>query len=71
MTEYVAILEHARDGSWSAYVPDLPGCTSAGLTREEVSLNVRDAIAGHIETLRDMNIPVPAPTSLAEVVQVG
>jgi predicted RNase H-like HicB family nuclease len=69
--DYVVILEPAADGTWGAYVPDLPGCTSGGQTREEALRNVREAIEGHIETLREAHQPVPSPVSAAEVVRVA
>ena len=31
--------------AWSAVCPELPGCASAGVTREEVLQNIREAIA--------------------------
>ncbi len=71
MKDYLAILEHAGDGTWSAYVPDLPGCTSFGFTREEVARNVRKAVAGHVAALRETGAPVPEPTSLPEVVHLA
>jgi predicted RNase H-like HicB family nuclease len=69
--DYLAILEHAGDGTWSAYVPDLPGCTSFGPTCEEVARNVREAVAGHVAALRETGQPVPEPTSLPEVVHLA
>ena len=27
---YLATIERAQDGSYSAYVPDLPGCVAVG-----------------------------------------
>jgi predicted RNase H-like HicB family nuclease len=51
--DYLVILEPAADGTWGAYVPDLPGCTSGGKTREEARRNAREAIEGHIELLRE------------------
>ena len=30
---YVFVIEPASDGSYSAYVPDLPGCVACGDTR--------------------------------------
>ncbi len=71
MKNYLAILERANDGTWSAYVPDLPGCTSFGPTSEEAARNVREAISGHIRALRDTGQPVPEPASLPEVVRVA
>jgi len=48
---YAVIFERA-ESNWAAYVPDLPGCVSTGKTLEETERNVRDAISGHIQTLR-------------------
>lgn len=71
MKDYLAVLEHAADGTWSAYVPDLPGCTTFGLTREEAARNVQDAIIGHIYALRESGQSIPEPVSLPEVVHVA
>lgn len=70
MKDYVVILEPAGDGTWGAYVPDLPGCTSGGKTRDEAVSNVREAIEGHIEMLREAKELVPEPVSAAEIVHV-
>ena len=71
MKDYLAILERANDGTWSAYVPDLPGCTSFGPTRDEAARNVHDAIREHIDSLRERGETVPEPSSIAEKVQVA
>ncbi len=71
MTEYLAVLEHADDGTWSAYVPDLPGCTSFGPTRDEVANNIREAVTSHIEAMRETGLMVPEPTSLPEVIRLA
>ncbi len=71
MKDYVVILERAADGTWGAYVPDLLGCTSGGKTRDEAARNVREAIAGHIELLRETGQPIPNPISAAEIVHVA
>ena len=55
---YAIVIENAGT-NYSAYVPDLPGCVSTGRTLEETERNVREAIAGHIETLREFGEPVP------------
>jgi predicted RNase H-like HicB family nuclease len=49
--------------TWSAWVPDLPGCVSGGATRAECEAMIREAIELHIEGLREEGLPVPAPTS--------
>ena len=61
--KYVVVIEPAADGSYSAYVPDLPGCTSCGDTVDELRAGIREAIAGHVATLRDLGQPVPPPTT--------
>lgn len=63
------LIEPADDGSFSVWVPDLPGCVSTGDTREEAMSNIAEAIRGHIETLRDLGEPVPAARSLTATVK--
>jgi predicted RNase H-like HicB family nuclease len=72
--KYAVIYEHGPNDegreTWSAYVPDLPGCVSAGDTRVECEAMIREAIEFHIEGLREEGLPVPAPTSQAGEVEV-
>ena len=67
--KYAVIFEQAKT-NWAAYVPDLPGCVSTGRTLEETERNVREAIAGHLDTLREFGEPVPEPTSVAREIEV-
>lgn len=62
MKEYAVIFEKG-EANWGAIVPDLPGCVSIGDTRDEVELNIREAIQLYIEHLRDRGLPVPEPTT--------
>jgi predicted RNase H-like HicB family nuclease len=68
--KYAVIFEQAET-NWAAYVPDLPGCVSTGRTLEETELNVREAISGHLQTLREFGEPVPEPTSVAKEIEVS
>jgi predicted RNase H-like HicB family nuclease len=68
---YVYVIEQAEDGSYSAFVPDLPGCTTCGVTADEVRLNIKDAVDTYIESLRDHNEPVPQSKSVADVVEAA
>lgn len=44
------VLEHdAETGDWSAWCPELPGCTSAGDTEEGALRNIREAIELYLE----------------------
>jgi predicted RNase H-like HicB family nuclease len=69
--KYVYVVEQARDGSYSAYVPDLPGCTTSGDSIDEVKRNIQDAVDTYIESLRENNEPVPPPTSSADFVEAA
>jgi predicted RNase H-like HicB family nuclease len=62
--KYAVIFEKAKE-NWAAFVPDLPGCISTGGTLEETERNIREAIAGHIQTLREFGEPVPEPSGLS------
>ena len=68
--KYTVMIEKAP-GNYAAYVPNLPGCVATGSTREAVLEEIRQAIAFHIESLREHGEPVPEPQSTAEVMDVG
>jgi predicted RNase H-like HicB family nuclease len=51
-------------------VPDLPGCITTGTTLEETEINIREAIAGHLETLREFGERVPLPASIAKEIEI-
>ncbi len=59
---YHVILEHEEQGTYSAYVPALPGCFSQGDTIEEAIQNAREAMECHIESLRKDGLPIPNPS---------
>jgi predicted RNase H-like HicB family nuclease len=67
---YAVIFERAET-NWAAYVPDLPGCVTTGKTLEETERNIREAISGHLETLREFGEPVPEPTCIAREIEVS
>jgi predicted RNase H-like HicB family nuclease len=68
--KYAVIFERAAS-NWAAYVPDLPGCVTTGKTLDETERNIREAISGHIETLRQFGEAVPEPTSIAREIEVS
>ncbi len=67
---YAIVIEKA-DGNFSAYVPDLPGCVATGTTVEEVETEIREAIAFHVEGLRQDGLPVPPGASQVDYVEVA
>lgn len=68
--KYVVILEKG-EGSYGAYVPDLPGCIAVGETRDEAMALIQAAIEFHIEGLREQGLPVPQPSSTSEYVEIA
>lgn len=67
---YAIVIERA-EGNYSAYVPDLPGCVATGATVAEVEAEIRDAIAFHLEGMREDGLAVPSPSSQVEYVEVA
>ena len=53
------IIYRGEDGYWIVECPSLPGCVSQGKTREEAVANIKEAIEGYIEALKEDGIPVP------------
>ncbi|MGD9635468.1 MAG: type II toxin-antitoxin system HicB family antitoxin [Pirellulales bacterium] len=66
---YRVLLETDEDGVFVAEVPSLPGCISQGATRAEALANIKEAIAGYLESLDHHGEPVP-PSISEEVVEV-
>ena len=67
---YAVVIEKG-ERNYSAYVPDLPGCVSVGDSLDEVKAEIREAIALHLEGLRQDGLPIPKPSSAAEYVEVA
>jgi len=57
--KYTVLLEKNEDGGYTVTVPSLPGCITEGDTWDEALANVKEAIQGYIDTLRDLDKPVP------------
>ena len=51
--------------------PDLPGCVATGATVEEVGREIREAIAFHIDVLREDGLAVPDATSQVEYIELA
>ncbi len=66
-----AIVIEKPPGNYSAYGPDLPGCVATGATVAEVEAEIHDAILFHLEGLREDGLPVPAPESQVEYVEIA
>ena len=67
--KFRVLIEQDEDGVFVAEVPSLPGCVSQGTSREEALENIREAIAGYVESLEVHGDPIPPPIS-EEIVEV-
>jgi len=67
---YRVLLEQDEDGVYVAEVPSLPGCISQGRTRTEAIDNIKEAIAGYLESLQAHGDPIP-PSISEEVVEIN
>lgn len=67
---YAIVIERAEN-NFSAYAPDLPGCVATGATLEEVEAQMREAIAFHLEGLREDGLPIPAASSRVDYLDVA
>lgn len=70
MTHYTVIYERGPR-NWSAFVPDLPGCIATARTRDDLEMQIREAIEFHIAGLRRQGDSVPEPVTEAGVVGVA
>lgn len=68
--KYLIVIERTDTG-FSAYSPDLPGCAATGATRNECEAQMREAIAFHLDGLRQEGEAVPRPESSAAFVEAG
>ena len=69
-TEYAIVIEKTGTG-YSAYSPDLPGCVSTGVTREDVERNMQEAVVFHRDGPREEGYPIPEPDSASAYVTVA
>jgi predicted RNase H-like HicB family nuclease len=68
MTQYLVIIERDEEGGYSAWAPDLPGVVAAADTYDECLQLMREAVAFHLEGMREDGEPIPQPSTLAATV---
>ena len=67
--KYLVIIEEARNG-FSAFSPDLQGCIATGSSKEEVEINMKEAIAFHLEGMDSEGLEIPQPHSFSTYLEV-
>ena len=69
MRKYAVVIE-GQAGSYSAYVPDLPGCVAIGQDSVEAAkCLIREAIDTHIHGLLEDGLAVPEPVTQGDYVE--
>lgn len=53
------LLYPGEDGYWVIECPSLPGCVSQGKTKDEAISNIKEAIQGYVNALKEDGLPVP------------
>lgn len=66
---YMVVLEQGPT-SYGAYVPDLPGCVAVGESQQEALQLIQEAIAFHLEGLKEEGLLIPLPHSSSTFVEV-
>lgn len=67
MANYIALIHKDAGSEYGVSFPDLPGCISVGATLDEARANAEEALALHVEGMAEDGEPVPAPSTLQEV----
>jgi len=61
MKDYLVVYERADDGGWGAHSPDVEGVYALGQSRDEVETLIAEALAAHLDYLRERGAPIPEP----------
>lgn len=64
MTAYIALLRKDPRGDYGVDFPDFPGCITAGRTLEEARRMAEEALAFHVDGMRQDGEPIPRPSSM-------
>ncbi len=64
------IIKPGEDGFWLAECPSLPGCISQGQSKEEAIQNIREAIQGYLDVLKQEGRSIPADTMESIIVAI-
>ena len=65
--EYIAYLHKDKNSDYGVSFPDFPGCITAGSTLEEARRMAAEALAFHIEGMREDGDEIPDPSSLDDL----
>jgi predicted RNase H-like HicB family nuclease len=64
---YAVVIHEEAEGGYWAEVPALPGCYSQGESIEELMVNIREAIAGVLEVMKEQGARPEANIQILDV----
>jgi predicted RNase H-like HicB family nuclease len=64
MTAYIALLRKDQRSDYGVDFPDFPGCITAGRTLEEARRMAEEALAFHVDGMRQDGEPIPPPSPM-------
>ena len=64
MTSYIALLRKQPRSDYGVDFPDFPGCITAGRSLEEARRMATEALAFHVDGMREDGDSVPSPSSV-------
>jgi predicted RNase H-like HicB family nuclease len=67
---FTVVFLHEDNGTFSAYLPDLPGVYAAADTMSQARVGIRQALEGYLETMAERGWIVPVPHAEIAVMKV-
>jgi predicted RNase H-like HicB family nuclease len=68
--KYTAIYARTKTG-YSGHIPDLPGCIAAARTLTQTKQYMREAVALHLQGMREDGTRIPRPSTVAAEVEAA
>jgi predicted RNase H-like HicB family nuclease len=69
MKHYPALIRKTPDSDYGIEFPDFPGCVTAGLTVGEALTMAEQALALHVDGIRDDGEAIPEPADIEDVLE--
>ena len=68
MSNYIAVVHKDPSSGYGVSFPDFPGCITGGKLIDEVKDMAKEALSGHIQTMREFGEKIPSPTKLDDII---
>ena len=62
--QYPVLITKEADTDWNVVFPDLPGCVTAGRSVDEALAFAEEALALHVQGMREDGEALPTPSNL-------